>query len=102
MRVRYKRKIHVNYVLGLKGNQGTLQDDVKLLFKNKPKKMRFTSNETIEKGHGRIEKRICTVTEDIDWLREAHPHWKELHSIVEIESTRDIKGKISVEKRYYM
>ncbi len=91
-----------NYVLGLKGNQSTLHDDVELLFQKKPAKTRFISNETIEKGHGRIEKRVCTVTEDIDWLRVEHAHWKDLRSVIEIESTRDIKGKVSIEKRYYI
>ena len=91
-----------NYLLGLKGNQSTLHSDVKLLFENKPAKTQFISNETIEKGHGRIEKRVCTVTEDIDWLRTEHSHWKDLRSIVEVESTRDIKGQVSVEKRYYI
>lgn len=91
-----------NYVLGLKGNQSTLHNDVKLLFENKPVKTQFISNETIEKGHGRIEKRVCTVTEDIDWLRADHSHWKDLRSVIEIESTRDIKGQISIEKRYYI
>lgn len=91
-----------NYVLGLKGNQSTLHNDVKLLFENKPSKMQFFSNETIEKGHGRIEKRVCTVTEDISWLQADHSHWKDLRSVIEIESTRDTKGKVSVEKRYYI
>jgi predicted transposase YbfD/YdcC len=94
------REKKANYVLGLKGNQSTLHNDVKLLFETKPEKMRFISSEGIEKGHGRIEKRICTVTDDIDWLRADHPHWHDLRSVVEIESTRDIKGQISVEKRY--
>jgi predicted transposase YbfD/YdcC len=95
-----QKKAH--YVVGLKGNQGTLHDDVKLLFDDKPSDMEFFSFETIEKGHGRIEKRKCTVTQDIDWLREQHSRWKGLSSIVEIESTREIKEKISIEKRYYI
>lgn len=91
-----------DYVLGLKGNQSSLHNDVKLLFEKKPEKTKFSAVEESEKGHGRIEKRICTVTEDIDWLRSEHPHWKALRSIAEVESMRDIKGKVSVEKRYYI
>jgi predicted transposase YbfD/YdcC len=90
------------YVIGLKGNQGTLHRDVQLLFEKRPAKMQFLSIEAIEKGHGRIEKRLCTVTDDIDWLRAEHPHWNNLRSVVEIESTRDIKGEVSIEKRYYI
>jgi predicted transposase YbfD/YdcC len=95
-----EKKAH--YVLGLKGNQSSLHNDVELLFKDKPSKMKFHSHQTAEKGHGRIETRKCTVTEDIEWLRMEHPHWKDLLSVVEIESTREVKGEVSVEKRYYI
>lgn len=91
-----------NYVLGLKGNQGTLHKDVQLLFEKKPKNMRFFSMTEIDKGHGRIETRTCMVSEDIEWLKAEHPDWKNLKSIVEIESTREIKGEVSIEKRYYI
>ena len=39
---------------------------------------------------------------DIDWLRERHPDWVALTSIGMVESTRIIKGKTSVEKRFYI
>ncbi len=91
-----------NYVLGLKGNQSTLHDDVRLLFERKPKNQSFLSTTEIEKGHGRIETRTCTVTNEIDWLKAEHPHWKNLTSVVEIESIREIKGTISAQKRYYI
>lgn len=91
-----------NYLIGLKGNQGTLNADVRLLFENKPKNMVFMAAEEIDKGHGRIETRRCTVTEDIKWLQEQHPQWCGLKSIVEIDSQREIKGEIATEKRYYI
>ena len=95
-----EKKAH--YVLGLKGNQSTLHDNVALLFDKKPKKMQFFSCVENDKGHGRIETRKCTVSADIDWLKTEHPNWKNLTSIVEIESIREIKGKASIEKRYYI
>jgi len=91
-----------DYVIGLKGNQGQLNDDVRLAFRNKPKEMIFDRDTEHDKGHGRIETRCCTVSDDIQWLQERHPHWKGLNSIVEIESSREIKGEISTEKRYYI
>ena len=94
------KKAH--YVLGLKGNQSSLHDNVALLFDKKPKNMRFLSCVENDKGHGRIETRICTVSEDIQWLKTEHPHWKNLKSIIEIESVREIKGEATVEKRYYI
>ena len=42
------------------------------------------------------------VTTDIDWLRHMHSKWKDLNRIIEIESTRIIKGETTVEKRYYI
>jgi len=87
-----------NYVIGLKGNQGQLNDDVRLAFENKPDKMIFQIDEEFDKGHGRIETRKCTVTSDIQWLKDRHPQWQGLNSVVEIESCREIKGKAATEK----
>ncbi len=53
------------YVIGLKGNQGSLREDVELFFDEHPE--RDTGAKFIEKseaadaGHGRIETRCCTV-----------------------------------------
>lgn len=91
-----------DYLIGLKGNQGTLNNDVRLLFESKPQGTIFQGDEEYDKGHGRLETRRCTVTEDITWLKEKHPQWKDLRSVVEIESTREIKDKITIEKRYYI
>ncbi len=91
-----------NYLIGLKGNQGTLDEDVRLLFEEKPDTVRFAMSEEIDKGHGRIERRQCTITEDIQWLKERHPHWEGLRSVIEIKGTREIKGAVTVERRYYI
>lgn len=91
-----------DYLIGLKGNQGQLNEDVRLLFEDKPKKMIFLSESELDKGHGRLETRQCTATEDIEWIRERHPHWEKLNSLIEIESRREIKGVATVEKRYYI
>lgn len=91
-----------DYVIGLKGNQGRLNDDVRLAFEEKPNEMKFINDTDTDKGHGRLETRHCTVSEDIQWLRDAHPQWVQLNSIIEIESTREIQGETSLEKRYYI
>ncbi len=92
-----------DYLIGLEGNlKGRLNDDVRLLFESKPEGIIFHSDEDYDKGHGRLETRRCTVTEDIGWLKEQYPHWKNLHSVVEIESVREIKGELTTEKRYYI
>lgn len=90
------------YLLALKGNQGKLHEDVKLAFNDRPKKFKFVSHQEIDSGHGRIETRKCTVTNDIDWLKARHPKWKNLNTIVEIDCARTIKNQTTSEKRYYI
>src|SRR5579862_6831280 len=90
-----------HYLLGLKGNQGTLHDDVRLFFEKPPEATTFAIHEDNDKGHGRIESRRCDVTSDIAWLQETH-HWPHLQSIVRITATRIINGKITTEARHYI
>jgi predicted transposase YbfD/YdcC len=77
-----------DYLLALKGNQGALHEDVRLFFAEKSADVAWDECATTDGGHGRIETRRCTVTEDIGWLRERHPDWQKLRSIVQVESTR--------------
>ena len=95
-----------DYVLALKGNQGTLSDDVELFFtEQKARKFKDTKvsrHETLEKSHGRIETRSFTSIGDIDWLKERHD-WVGLKSIVMVESIREfVGGKIERETRFYI
>ena len=95
-----------DYVLALKGNQGTLKTDVELFFtEQKDRKFRDTvisRHETLEKSHGRIETRTFTSISHIDWLKERHD-WVGLKSIVMVESIREIiGGKTESETRYYI
>jgi predicted transposase YbfD/YdcC len=64
-----------DYILALKGNQGTLREDVEL-FANEQKTRGFADatvsvDETIDGDHGRIETRRVTVVHDLAWLRRA-------------------------------
>jgi predicted transposase YbfD/YdcC len=98
-----------NYLLALKGNQGTLEEDVDLYFRGElfGKKLKYeqttlqSSEEIIEKSHGRIEIRKCWVSTDIEWLSQKK-NWKDIKSLIRIESERIIKGKSSKEVRYYI
>jgi predicted transposase YbfD/YdcC len=93
-----------DYVLGLKGNQGTLHKDVQLFFKETNKNNDFASFADTDAGHGRIEQRTCVITNEINWLKDLHPDWKNLQTIVQITSNRyDKKSKKeSVDTRYYI
>ena len=94
-----------DYVLSLKGNQGTLRDDVEEFFveqkDNEYNDCQPSGHKTLEKSHGRIEIRTVTVTSDIDWLKERHP-WAGLASIVLVESCREIGARTEHESRFYI
>jgi predicted transposase YbfD/YdcC len=94
-----------DYVFGLKGNQGSLRDDVELLV-NEQKTRNFADTkisraETIDADNGRIETRTTTVLHDIEWLRDRH-NWPGLNAVAIVESTREFGGKIERETRYYI
>jgi len=94
-----------DYVLALKGNQGTLREDVELFFsEQKARKYRdciVDRHETIEKNHGRIETRIVTAIGDLGWLQEHH-QWPGLTGIVMVESRREIGARTEREFRFYI
>jgi predicted transposase YbfD/YdcC len=58
------RQKHGDYVISLKGNQGTLHRDIELFFQDS-QSMITQIWEEFDKGHGRIEHRQCVVTDDI-------------------------------------
>ncbi len=94
-----------DYVLALKENHKTLHDETVLFFDkmDEMKKQKYVFDEytSVEGGHGRIETRRSVITSDIDWL-EDKDNWKGFKSIGMIESTREIDGECSYEKRYYI
>ncbi len=91
-----------DYVVALKGNQGTLHEDVKSYWEDsKLPREEYDEYETVEKGHGRIETRKYRVTEKIEWLAPRN-NWKGLRSIVMVEHQREMGYHKSVERRYYL
>jgi predicted transposase YbfD/YdcC len=94
-----------DYVLALKGNQGTLHKDVKLFLEDARAKefegVEHQCVETVEKDHGRIEVRRHWIVSDIDWL-EQREQWKGLKSIGMVESERTIAEKTTLERRFYI
>src|SRR5271170_7562964 len=82
-----------DYVFGLKGNQGSLREDVDLFITEQKtrnfKDTKISQAETVDADNGRIETRKTTVIEDIRWLQERHD-WPGLKAIVMVESSREI------------
>lgn len=92
-----------DYLTALKGNQSSLHDDVIRFFEHPPKCYTNSLNtyKSVDAGHGRIEERIVTSCNHIDWLteRHAHPH---LASIISVTSRRFYEDKWSEETRYFI
>src|SRR6266853_2443079 len=94
-----------DYVLALKGNQGTLCEDVEVFVAEQKAKdfqdTKISRHETVDGDHGRIETRTYTAIHDVAWLQERHD-WPGLRGIVIVESTREIGDKIERETRFYI
>lgn len=94
-----------DYILALKGNQGTLNEDVRLFLETALQKQSSSviedSDEDIDKGHGRIETRKCYASSQIGWLNQKE-QWAGLKTIIMIEEIRDVNGKSSTERRFFI
>jgi len=89
-----------DYVLALKGNQGTLHDDVRLHLEDLVCGA-ATSKPVVEADHGRIETRTATVSTDIGWLQEGHK-WPGLAAIGKVFRIRETPTKTTTETAYYL
>ncbi len=94
-----------DYVLAVKDNQGQLHDDVRDLFLG-AEEFGFAGvphdfAATLEKGHGRIERRECWVIADPESLeyRSAGQEWPKLRSAVKVAGRRE---GVQVQPRYYI
>jgi predicted transposase YbfD/YdcC len=94
-----------DYVLALKGNQGTLREDVAVFVAEQKAKgfsdTTISRNQTVDGDHGRIETRTTTVIHDAEWRRERHD-WPGLKSIVMIESVREIGERTEMDTRFHI
>jgi len=93
-----------DYVLAVKGNQGNLFEDVVGYFdwarKDQFNETSYTTDETVDGDHGRIEVRRCYASEDISWRRRKG-EWKGIRSIVMVESERSLAGQAPGQERRY-
>jgi predicted transposase YbfD/YdcC len=89
-----------DYVLALKGNQGTLHDDV-VRFLDDPECGATVGDTTVDADHGRIETRKATVSTDIAWLQEIH-QWPGLSAIGKVVRSRETADKTTTETAYYV
>ena len=89
-----------DYVLSLKGNQGALHDDVVTYFESNLSPE--IGSENYDGGHGRIETRTIRATANIQWLKDRHPHWVGLKSIIAVTAKRELNNKTEEDTRYFI
>jgi predicted transposase YbfD/YdcC len=92
-----------DYIVGIKGNQGTLEAEVRNYF-TQAQAIEYDDaslkcHTTIDKGHGRIETRHVCVSQDLEWL-EQKEEW-ELKSLIEVRSERIVGAHVEKGALYY-
>lgn len=93
-----------DYVFGLKGNQGKLQDEVNDFFQTAQDYSFLNVNHTeysnVDSGHGRVEQRSC-VAVSANYIGAAKD-WDGAQSVFMINSQRWVNNHLQTETRYYL
>jgi predicted transposase YbfD/YdcC len=97
------READADYVLALKGNQGTAFAEVKAFLDDAIQRheLHLAFFETVDKEHGRLEVRRYWQTEKLEWFAD-RDQWEGLQSVGVVEARRTVNGQESVERRYYL
>ncbi len=97
-----------DYVLALKGNQGSLQEEVIEAFDTFDALKKSTIDHQLALDHGRIEERTCYVVAAKDYLSpDILAKWKKLTTLVKVEAYTTYKngkkqGLQQYQERYYI
>jgi predicted transposase YbfD/YdcC len=110
------KEADADYVMALKGNHEVVQEEVKSFLDatvteaaapRPPGKQPcaavagLATLQTVEKDHGRIETRTYYQSAVLDWF-EDRGQWEGLKTIGLVEAEREVDGKKTVERRYYL
>jgi predicted transposase YbfD/YdcC len=110
------KEADADYVLALKGNQGTVHQEIKAFLDEtiaeanaeRPAGVapslavaRLVRKKVVEKDHGRLETREYFQSAELGWFADKD-QWEGLQSVGMVQATREIKGQISTERRYYL
>ena len=93
-----------DYLLAVKRNQPALYDEIALVFEAYDADMapqQIFEQEFLDKDHGRIERRIYSLTNEVNNL-EAKANWPGLKCMGRVRSIREVNGKTSDETRYFI
>jgi predicted transposase YbfD/YdcC len=94
------------YLLAVKSNQPTLRDEIEDYFAAAPAETLGTATD-LDKGHGRIEERVVTVSCETDWLSSDRRFPGELRlpgvkAIIKVRSRTELKDRCRTDVRYYI
>lgn len=89
-----------DYILAVKGNHPKLEAEIINYFDNVCLES-LDHHEERDTGHGRIEVRKYYISSDIDFL-SSRKEWTNLSGIGMTEYMRNIKGKTSIQRKYYI
>jgi predicted transposase YbfD/YdcC len=110
------KEADAEYVLSLKGNHDTIHREVKDFLDDavaesktwRPPgaqpEVRFpplATKKVVEKDHGRLETREYFQSATLGWLPD-RSKWEGLQTVGMVQATREINGKISTERRYFL
>lgn len=98
---------HGDYVLQLKANQGNFYQDVYAMFDEKYMldnscKDEYEIFSTIEKSHGRIEKRTCYVLNNLEYFKGYFKEWEGLKKMFAIKREIEQNGEKTLETSCYL
>ncbi|PDP74281.1 ISAs1 family transposase, partial [Porphyromonas gingivalis] len=90
-----------DYILSLKSNQKHLYEDVQDCFTGQYRCHRY---ETLEKDHGRIEKRTYTTLPASEVFEEGeYRQWQGLRSLIQVErEISNSEGETRIDRQYYI
>ncbi|MCB0319135.1 MAG: ISAs1 family transposase [Bdellovibrionales bacterium] len=89
-----------DYVFSLKDNHPNLRQEAENFFSDPVNSVHIDFHETVDGEHGRIETRKCSsASANLFYKTE---DWIGVASVSMIESTREINGAASKEKRYFI
>lgn len=91
-----------DYLLALKANNGFLYEQIRDQLNQALAGYCGDDLHTeVDFGHGRLERRTCYITNQLQWIDGASD-WKGLNSIAVVESERESKRQSSIQRRYYL
>jgi predicted transposase YbfD/YdcC len=94
------------YLLAVKSNQPTLRADIEDYFATAPLGILDTATDC-DKGHGRIEERLVTVSREADWLSGDRRFPGELRlpgvtTIIKVRARTELNDRCRADTRYYI